>query len=219
MMGEPNSVHNAPDMAIIRMNDGLPPRLQRHSVAFQAPSLRRLASTPTTPAGYSFGIGPALSLRRSTSASSIHLAVARAEIRRSCKHPPPAPLPSSPVFRPAATRHPTVSGHAWPTCEYNKHVAELENIRCVLDNHMRERPLYREAAKSGYRRLNFLLAKIAKDNDPHLLGLTRQAMDIATSSKSQLETLQHKILEIKARERGAIAAVRDICIALSILKN
>lgn len=217
-MDELNSVNNAPDMAIIGMNDGLPPRA-RYAVAFQAPSLDRLASTPTTPAGYSFGAGNALSLRRSTSASSIHLAAARAEIRRSCKPPPPAPLPSSPVLRPAATRPPTDSGHTWPTCEYKIQVAELKNIRCDLDNHMSQRSLYREAAKSGHRRLNFLLAKIANDNDPRLWGLTQHAMDIATSSKSQLETLEHKILRIKARERGAKAAVRNIRMALSILKK
>lgn len=220
-MDELNSVHNAPDMAIIRMNDGLPPRVEQYSVAFRAPSLDRLASTPTTSAGYSSGAVNALSLRRSTSTSSIHLAVARAEILRSCKQPPPAPLPPCHLrqfFGPEATRHPTASGHTWPTYEYKIHVAELENIRRDLDNLMSKRPLYRETAKSGYRRLKFLLVKIANDDDPRLWGLTRHAMNIATSSKSQLETLEHKILRIKARERGAIAAV-NICRALSILKK
>lgn len=209
MMDELNSVHNALDMAIIEMNDGLPPRT-RYAVAFQAPFLDCLASLPTTPDGYSSGARNALSLRRSTSASSIHLAAARDKIRRSCKHPPPAPLPPLPVLRPAATRPPTVSGYTWPTCEYQIHVVELKNIRCDLDYCMSKRLLYREAAKSGQRRLNFLLAKIAKDNDQRLWGLTRQAMNIATSSKSKLEMLEHKILSIKARERVVIAAVRDI---------
>lgn len=217
-MDELNSVHNAPNMAIIEMNDGLPPRA-RYAVAFQAPSLNRSASTPTTPADYSSGAGNALRLRRSTSASSIHLAIARAEISRSCKHPPPAPLPLSSVLRPAATRPPTVYGHTGPTCEYKRIVAGLKKIRCDLDNQMSKRLLYREAAKSDLRRLNFLLAKIANDNDPRLWGLTRHAMDVATSSKSQLQTLEHKILRIKARERAAIAAVRNIRMALSILKK
>lgn len=209
MMDELNSVHNALGMAIIEMNDGLPPRT-RYAVAFQASFLDCLASPPTTPDDYSSGARNSLSLRRSTSASSIHLAAARVEIRRSCKHPPPAPLPPSPVLRPAATRPPTVSGHTWPTCEYKIHVVELKKIRCDLDYCMSKRLLYREAAKSGQCRLNFLLVKIVKDNDQHLWGLTRHAMNIATSSKSKLETLEHEILRIKARERVAIAAVRNI---------
>lgn len=217
MMDKLNPVHNAHDMATIEMNDGLPSRT-RYAVAFQAPFLDCFASTPTTPDGNSSGARNALSLRKSTSASSIHLAAARDEIRRSCKHPPPALMPPSPVLRPAATRPPTASLHTSPTCEYKIYVVELKDIRWDLDYRMRERLLYREAAKSGQRRLNFLIAKIAKDNDPHLWGLTRNAMNIATSAKGQLEMLEHKILKIRARERLAIAAVRNIhSHALSIL--
>lgn len=217
MMDELNPVHNAHDMATIEMNDGRPPRT-RYAVAFQAPFLDCLASTPTTPDGYSSGARNALSLRRSTSASSIHLAAARDEICRSCKHHPPA-LPPSPGLRPAATRPPTASRHTSPTCEYKIHVVELKNIRCDLDNRMRERLLYREAAKSGQRRLNFLLAKVAKDNDQRLWGLTQHVMNIATSSKGQLEMLEHKILKIRARERVAIAAVKNIRMLFFILKR
>lgn len=210
-MDKLNSINNALDDAIIEMIDGLPPRM-RYSVAFQVPFLDCLASTSSTPDSYSSGAKNALSLRRPASASGIHLAAARDEICRSCTHPPPAPLPPSPVLRPVATRPPTVSCNTWPTCEYKIHVVELRNIRCDLNHCMSLRQLYREAAKSGQRRLNFLLAKLAKDNNPRLWGPTQQAMNMATSSKSQLEMVEHEILRVKARERGAIAAVRHICI-------
>lgn len=210
MMDKLNSVNNALDVAIIEMVDGLPPRT-RYSVAFQVPFLGCLASTPSTPDGYSSGARNALTLRRSTFASSIHLAAARDEICRSCTHPPPAPLPPSPVLRPVATRPPTVSCDTWPTCEYKIHVVELENIRCDLNHYMRLRQLYRKAAKSGQHRLNFLLVKSAKDDDQYLWGPMRHAINIAKTSKGQLEMVEHEILKVKAWERLAIAAVSNIC--------
>lgn len=206
-----NSVNNALNIAIIEIIEGLPSRT-RYSVAFQAPFQDFSASAPMTLDSYSFCARNALSLRGYTSVLSIHLAAARDEICRSCTHPPPATLLPSPVLRPVATRPPTVSCDTWLTFEYKIHVARLGNIRCDLDYYMRRRHLYREAAKSGRRRLNFLLAKIAKDNDQRLWGPTRHAMNIATLSKGQLETVEDGILRVKARERGAIAAVRNTCV-------
>lgn len=76
------------------------------------------------------------------------------------------------------------------------------------------RQVHRKDAKSGQRRLNFLLCKTAEKDDKRLWGPTWKEMGFVKKSQGQLEMCELEILRLKAREREAIAAV-----SLSILKR
>lgn len=199
------------DLAKTEMVKNFSP-LNRYSAALPVPSLNILASTTSTIHGYSASARDILSLRTPALASSIHLAAARDEICRSLKTPPPAPLPSSPVPRPVATRPSCVFRDTSPSCEYKILVVELEQIRCCLDHCMLMRQVHRKAAKSGQNRRRLLLFKPVENDDKRLWGEIWDAISIAKKSQGQLEMHELEFLRLKARERVAIAAVSNFCV-------